>query len=127
MGKKLRKYLKETDQILCMSEHTKTDMDWANVLKEHQVQIGFYQHERLIHLLVTLTFAALAMAVFILNYIKFSLGLFVLFALLLILLVPYIFHYFLLENGVQKMYGQYDVISKKMRETVHVKSSEDVL
>ena len=32
-----------------------------------------------------------------------------------ILLVPYIKHYYLLENEVQKMYKQYDMICEKER------------
>jgi hypothetical protein len=39
---------------------------------------------------------------------RFNISLVLLFAALLILLIPYIKHYFLLENGVQKMYYQYD-------------------
>ena len=31
----------------------------------------------------------------------------------MILLVPYIRHYYILENEVQKMYAQYDIIIKK--------------
>ena len=33
-------------------------------------------------------------------------------AALLVLLIPYIAHYYLLENGVQKMYQQYDKIKQ---------------
>ncbi len=33
--------------------------------------------------------------------------------LMLILLVPYIAHYYFLENGVQKLYGIYDKICEK--------------
>jgi hypothetical protein len=43
---------------------------------------------------------------------NFSLGLLVLLALFLVLLVPYIMHYYLLENSVQKMYRQYDKLFK---------------
>ena len=32
----------------------------------------------------------------------------ILVVLILILLIPYIRHYYILENEVQKMYGQYD-------------------
>ena len=34
-------------------------------------------------------------------------------AALLMLLVPYVRHYYILENEVQKMYAQYDIIIKK--------------
>lgn len=34
--------------------------------------------------------------------------------LLLVLLIPYIRHYYILENEVQKMYGQYDKIWERI-------------
>jgi len=70
--------------------------------------ILFFQHERLIHLLVTLLFAALtfaSLALFLITYFWPVIALFVLF---LVLLVPYIFHYYHLENGVQKLYDLYE-------------------
>jgi hypothetical protein len=42
-------------------------------------------------------------------------GLTALFVALLILLIPYIRHYYLLENGVQKMYKQYDEMLKRIK------------
>ena len=44
-----------------------------------------------------------------------SMPLLVLAIAILILLVPYIKHYYLLENEVQKMYKQYDMICEKER------------
>jgi hypothetical protein len=37
-----------------------------------------------------------------------------LFAAILVLLIPYIMHYYLLENGVQKMYRQYDEMLRRV-------------
>ena len=34
---------------------------------------------------------------------------------LLVLLVPYIMHYYVLENGVQYMYQQYDELERRCR------------
>lgn len=42
-----------------------------------------------------------------------SLGLMVLGAAILILLIPYVAHYYFLENTVQKMYLIYDTIKNK--------------
>jgi len=79
-----------------------------NLKEEHLRQIGFMQHERFIHLIVTVLFALM---MFI------SLGIFaasenIMFAVLAILilmpLVPYIAHYYFMENSVQKMYTQYN-------------------
>ena len=77
-------------------------------LEEHMVQVGFFQHERLIHLIVTVTFALLEMLANVLSVISDSLFTLVLPVVILILLVPYIRHYYILENEVQKMYVQYD-------------------
>ena len=77
-------------------------------LKEHLVQVGFFQHERLIHLIVTVTFALLEMLAIVLSVISNSLFTLLLPIVILILLIPYIRHYYILENEVQKMYGQYD-------------------
>ena len=77
-------------------------------LEEHLVQVGFFQHERLIHLIVTVTFALLEMLAIVLSVISDSLFTLLLPVVILILLVPYIRHYYILENEVQKMYVQYD-------------------
>lgn len=77
-------------------------------LKEHLVQVGFFQHERLIHLIVTVTFALLEMLAIVLSVISDSLFTLLLPIVILILLIPYIRHYYILENEVQKMYAQYD-------------------
>lgn len=77
-------------------------------MEEHLNQIGFFQHERLIHLIVTVTFALLEMLAILLNVISDSLFSLLLPVVILILLVPYIRHYYILENEVQKMYVQYE-------------------
>ena len=84
-------------------------------LKEHLTQIGFFQHERLIHLIVTVTFALLEMLAILLSVIADSLFSILLPVVILILLVPYIRHYYILENEVQKMYVQYDRILRLYR------------
>ena len=84
---------------------------WALIqdkLEEHLVQVEFFQHERLIHLIVTVTFALLEMLAIVLSMISDSLFTLLLPAVILILLIPYIRHYYILENEVQKMYVQYD-------------------
>ena len=77
-------------------------------LEEHLVQVGFFQHERLIHLIVTVTFALLEMLAIVLSVISDSFFNLLLPIVILILLIPYIRHYYILENEVQKMYVQYD-------------------
>lgn len=86
-------------------------------LKEHLTQISFFQHERLIHLIVTVTFALLEMLAILLNVISDSLFALLLPVVILILLVPYIRHYYILENEVQRMYVQYDRMLRIYRMT----------
>ena len=57
-------------------------------LKEHLVQVGFFQHERLIHLIVTVTFALLEMLAIVLSVISDSLFTLLLPMVILILLIP---------------------------------------
>jgi hypothetical protein len=80
----------------------------SKIKRDMLVQIGFFQHERLIHLLVTITFAILLMMTVIATLFVQEIALYILILLLLVLLLPYIKHYYVLENGVQKLYQYYD-------------------
>jgi len=101
MTKYLKKYIREIGDLL-KSDDKKTD--WEKVLENHRVQIGFFQHERLIHLLVTLTFGAGFLVTVSIALAIDGVVLGIASLLFFVLLVPYIFHYFSLENGVQKLY-----------------------
>ncbi|MDE7390202.1 MAG: hypothetical protein K2M82_04595 [Lachnospiraceae bacterium] len=92
----------------------KLSKDELVALKEDLLlQISFFQHERFIHLIVTVLFALCAVAVLIaMTYFK-SVAMLILFVLILVLLFPYIIHYFHLENGVQELYTYYDRIIGK--------------
>lgn len=98
------------------------DADWKRIREEHLVQIGFFQHERLIHLIVTVIFALFAVLSAGMAFLLMALetegagSLLFVMAAFLVLLVPYVRHYYILENEVQKMYGQYDEIMKRIGE-----------
>ena len=83
-----------------------------DIKKDFLEHIQFMQHERLIHLLVTMLFASLLMFGFIIMLIYFSWILVVFTAIIFIVEIFYIFHYYKLENGVQKMYRLYDELTK---------------
>ena len=106
MKQSIKNYVKDIDKKL--TEKT----DFNELKKEHLIKIGFYQHERLIHLLVTL-FYALFMSIFILLSYYNPLFLLIVF-ILMIFLIFYVKHYFYLENHVQYMYKQYDEINKRI-------------
>ena len=74
--------IKKTDT----EEQTMQEMVQDN-LKEHLVQVGFFQHERLIHLIVTVTFALLEMLAIVLSVISDSLFNLLLPIVILILLI----------------------------------------
>ena len=101
--KSIDEWLEKTEQSAQVSQEILRDK-----MEEHLNQIGFFQHERLIHLIVTVTFALLEMLAIFLNVISDRLFSLLLPVVILILLVPYIRHYYILENEVQKMYVQYD-------------------
>ena len=81
------------------------------VLAEFEVKIAYFQHERLIHLMVTLSFALFLLlsigSLFIFPS-EFILTAVILVAIFFILTIAYVFHYYFLENSVQRMYHMRD-------------------
>ena len=106
MKKYLSEYRKSMEEKL-NQEVTEQD------LEEFLIHISFFQHERMIHLWVTLFFVLFALFFLAMSLLSY---LFLIpFFLLLIFLLFYITHYFFLENNVQALYRIYD----KMRTFVH--------
>lgn len=113
MKNRILGYRTRIDRIL---EENAPDTNWEELLSEHLVQIGFFQHERLVHLMVTLAFALFAIMTIFVTMFSPSPGLLALTILFLVLLIPYIQHYYLLENETQKMYVQYDKMLEHIRD-----------
>lgn len=108
MKKRILAYLDYIDELL-----EKEDANWDNEIKKHLVQIGFFAHERLVHLIVMVLFAiGTIITILYLNYSGEPIILALVIALM-VLLIPYVKHYYLLENSVQKMYSQYDIMMNK--------------
>lgn len=107
MGKRLKNYITyiESKNLSDMSEEQKEQLR-----AEMLVQIGFFQHERLIHLIVTVTFAILTLISIFACLLWQDKLIYLLTGLLMILSIAYIRHYYILENGVQKLYAYYDKI-----------------
>jgi cell division protein FtsW (lipid II flippase) len=81
------------------------------IRRVHEVMIARMQHERLIHLIVTLfiaLFALLSVGFAVLTHWIFS---FALSLVLLGLVSVYLVHYFRLENGVQRWYHLSDELA----------------
>lgn len=107
--KSMKKY------IIDYLEYVEKNKDKADkkIIEEHLIKINFFQHERLIHLIVTVIYALMDLLAFLLGITSKNIIPVIIGYMLMCFLIPYIYHYFLLENGVQKMYRQYDEMIKK--------------
>lgn len=84
------------------------DLNDKDFLSYHLKQIGFLQHERLVHLIVMLFVIFVVLFFFVLFILLKNILFLVLFAILLILTLFYVFHYFKLENTVMEWYFIYN-------------------
>ena len=100
----MKNEIKEYKELI-LQQANDPETDKKELAEKLLVRIGFYQHERLIHLIDTMSFGVFFLLSLIL---AFSNAYFLaLSALLLILLVPYIAHYYFLENSTQELYKVY--------------------
>ncbi len=105
MERRLKNYLAFLAE-LNMAAFSREDLH--RMKRECLQQIAFFQHERLIHLIVTVTFAIMTL-LSMLSFFLSSSPLFILLTgLFVVLLIPYVRHYYVLENGVQTIYAYYD-------------------
>ncbi len=84
----------------------------AEQLLSVRTHIGFFQHERLAHEIVLVLFALLTVGAFFFFVACPDFMVLALAALFFMLLIPYIKHYFGLENGVQRLYDLYAKLEK---------------
>ena len=110
MGDRIKEYVAYIDDLLASEEDF---IDWEEEIKKHLIQIKFFAHERLIHLIVTVLFAVMTVLVFLYLLGHFDLSILALLVAIMVLLIPYIKHYFLMENSVQYMFEQYDKMMDK--------------
>lgn len=106
MKKELKDYLEKIDNCINNKKITK------ETLEDHLIRIKLFQHERLIHLIVTVFVGLISVLFLLFGLLLNNLTLFLLFSLTFILFIPYILHYYFLENGVQKLYYQYWQLKK---------------
>lgn len=95
MKEALQSYLNELEES--------KNIDQEKLLKN----IEIFQHERLIHLIVTVFVGISTIIFFGLGLIIENILLLILSLITLILFSFYIFHYYFLENSVQKLYTYY--------------------
>jgi Ca2+/Na+ antiporter len=108
----MMKYIKDYESWLSKElEHPQISAN--SLLLLHEKQIGFVQHERLIHLLVTLFTGIMLMFFLIIAYVVESVLVYVLLLLSVGLFVFYLIHYGRLENAVQHWYEIYEDLWKR--------------
>ncbi len=104
MTKQIREYLEMLERFF-REEHS--DAEMVKLRAELLQRIAFYSHERLVHLIITMSFAVFFLLAMLMCLLIRNTGLVILAVLLLVMLAAYIKHYYFLENSVQKMYLYY--------------------
>ena len=84
------------------------------LLAYHDKQIQWMQHERLVHLIVMLFVCFFTLLSFGFTVMRTSTPSLILSALLIILSVAYVIHYYQLENDVQKWYLLSNQINQRL-------------
>jgi len=99
-----------------------TKKELEDLLAVHREKIKYLQHERLTHLLVTLTVAICTLLTFFATV--FSQNIILLFpdALLTLLLLAYLIYYRKLEITVQRWYVVSDKIRNKIKKSSNIRS-----
>ena len=109
MRENLKKYNAYLDEIIEKKEIKNKE----DLLDEVLTQIKFFQHERLVHLIVTF-FEGIGTVLFLgFALLTNNVGMYLLFFLGILLFFPYILHYYYLENGTQSLYKKYFKIKEK--------------
>ena len=99
MAERITNHLKWMDDYLCNMEGKSVD-ELSKTMKKHMTEIYFFMHERMIHLIVTVLFALGSFMTVFTYLLTENIGLVAL--------------GYLLENGVQKMYRQYDALLEQI-------------
>lgn len=103
----MKEFIDGTDKIINSKKVSK------DIIDNHLIKVKFFQHERFIHLCVTLFYSLILLLFLYLTSVS------IIFVPIVIILVVfeilYIIHYFYLENGVQYMYKQYDKLKELLK------------
>ncbi len=104
MTKEIRAYMAVLEQFFSVGH---SDGELLKFRAELLKRIEFYQRERLIHLIVTMSFAVFFLMSLMMCSATPPVGLMLLAVLFLVMTIAYIKHYYFLENSVQRMYKFY--------------------
>ena len=108
MGSYITTYMRSVEAAL-EDENT----DWQALKREHLVQIEFIQHERLIHLIVTVMCCLLLFIGLCVFFMSQLMPFLIVDGLLLMLDLCYLLYYCFIENSTQKLYRLYNRICAK--------------
>jgi len=112
----IKKYIKEHNDFIKEQINLNSDkINFIELKKIHQQKIEYMQHERIVHLLVTLFFGLYLLISIGFVAFKPTFELMFLVALLFVLVIAYVIHYFFLENSIQNWYRLMDEIDKKIK------------
>jgi hypothetical protein len=112
-GVSMIKYCKEHEGYIQKQLDSAKDLEM--LLELHNRKIEWLQHERLVHLLVTmLTDLLFLFLIGLTLFLKGGLLVLILLGIVMVLLAAYVFHYFRLENTVQHWYRISDEIYKRL-------------
>ena len=110
-GIHMKNYCRAHEAFITSAEPTK------ELLLFHEKKIAWIQHERLVHLIVTVMVVIAELMVVFLVVVHPELGIIppILMLGLAVLLGFYFYHYFFLENTVQRWYKIYDSMVEKLQ------------
>ena len=84
-----------------------------SLVEDLLVKISFFQHERIVHFLVTMLVGLITVILLVVNLFIENIFILILLFIFICLLITYIFHYYFLENKVQYLYKLYDKIKDR--------------
>lgn len=117
------KYMKQHERYIEeMCARNLSEEAWKELIKYHDKQIQWMQQERLAHLITMLFVCLFTLLSWGLTFATPTSASFILLALLMILSIGYIVHYYRLENGIQKWYQ----LSNQIRGNYQLYSSADI-
>ena len=108
MKKMINEYIKYVEDKLNSKKIDKCFYD------DLLIKISFFQHERLIHFLVTMLVGIITVLLLITSMLVDNVFIVILLLIFICLLIPYLFHYYFLENKVQYLYSLYDSVKDRI-------------
>lgn len=108
MEKMIKEYIKYVEDEL-----NNKKVDYNELKEDILVHLGFFKHERLIHLLVTILVSLITTILLVTSLFIDNIFILIMLLIFIVLLFFYMKHYYFLENNVQYIYTLYNEINKK--------------